>query len=221
MFSVHNTRTIRWKWLEHMTNILSLTNMEHVLNVFVPTNNVWSNDCCERIKSIDFTNLMNQASTKSSLSHYIDLKPYHHMESYLLDETDFIGVNLKFKVRSNILALNSRTYKWNKDINDSGICSLCNNDIEDIYHFLFTCTNLNTIRIDEYIKLESCLLTNNVYDVWGLFIAGDLKMKLMLALGNTSSYNHLQNSEKISSIFDTFCKRYIKRAWNLRNDIIN
>lgn len=218
MFITHNSRSIKWKWLDHIKLTLEECDMVHILNTIVPSNR-WVNICSERLKTIDHTNLLNQAKEKSSLWYYVNLKSSHNLETYLLDKTDFYGVNLKFKARSNTLPLNSRTSRWNKDHDES--CSLCKNGAEDIIHFLFTCKSLNEIRIEEYTKLEDSLFTINYHDVWFLFIAGDLQMKLMLTLGNTSPYSCLGSAENISSIFDQFCKTYIKRAWHRRNVIIN
>lgn len=84
------------------------------------------------------------------------------------------------------------------------------------------CNSLSEIRIDEYLKLEKCsVLSTGLEHIWSMFIAGDLQVKSKLTLGNTNLYEYLNDKEKISNIFDTFCKNYLKRAWQRRHDIIS
>jgi len=198
MLNTNNSSKIRWKWIDNIKDILNVCNINHqILNGnATPTKN-WSNSCSDIIKNHDFRKLIDQAKNKFSLANYVNLKSYRCIEPYLLDQVDFQGVNLKFKARSNTLPLNNRTCKWDKSI-DNGLCSVCNNGIEDVCHFLFICKGYASIRADEFHKLEQCFLINNMYDVWVMFISGSLQMKLMLTLGNTSHYNHVHNSENIS-----------------------
>ena len=87
---------------------------------------------------------------------------------------------------------------------------------ENIQHFLFTCTALNDIRTDEYVKLERKLISMNRIDVW------ELDVKLNLTLGCDVSINPNKcDADNIAIIFDDFCKSYTKRACKLRADLRN
>ena len=82
------------------------------------------------------------------------------------------------------------------------------------------CSALNEIRIDEYKKLENCLVNNACSDIWELFISGSLDVKLHLTLGSTScTFKDVTDCDNIYEIFDKFCKSYSKRAWKVRSEI--
>jgi len=153
------------------------------------------------------------------LTDYRVFKDLPGLENYLLDCTDFYDASLKFKLRSNTLPLERRICNWSTENND-GNCTLCKYGIEDVSHFLFICDALKSVRIDEYKKLEDCLVLNNCYDAWDLFISSDLNVKLCLTLSDMSCiYKNMNNAEDIYSIFDQFCKSYTKRAWKLRSNL--
>ena len=82
---------------------------------------------------------------------------------------------------------------------------------------LFTCTALNDIRTDEYVKLQRKLISMNRIDVWELFMSSNLDVKLNLTLGCDVLINPNKcDAYNIAIIFDDFCKSYTKRAWKLR-----
>ena len=95
---------------------------------------------------------------------------------------DFYGVSLKFKARSNTLPLNGRAASWHNS-KTSGLCDLCNGNVEDIRHFIFSCPKLNDIRTDELNRLEQSLDDNGLSYVWELFIASNIDEKLCILLG--------------------------------------
>ena len=89
-------------------------------------------------------------------------------------------------------------------------------------NFLFTCTALNDIRTDEYVKLERQLISMNRIDVWELFMSSNLDVKLNLKLGSDVLINPNKcDADNIAIIFDDFCNYYTKRAWKLRADLRN
>ena len=152
----------------------------------------------------------------TSLQEYATLKLKPKLENYLIDKTDFEGVALKFKVRSNTLPLNNRTSKWNSDNNKK--CRLCNlNSDEDIHHFILSCPALNNIRNDEMYNLNKELFLTGNYELFYEFHNANENTKFKFILG---CYTLSINSE-CEHIFDKFCKKYIKRAWKLRNEILN
>ena len=161
-----------------------------------------------------------EINRKSSLKDYASIKCCPGLENYLLDKTDFHGASLKFRLRSNTLPLDRRTRRWSPDHDST--CKTCNNGTENIQHFLFTCTALNDIRTDEYVKLERKLISINRIDVWELFMSSNLDVKLNLTLGSDVLINPNKcDGDNIAIIFDDFCKSYTKRAWKLRADLRN
>ena len=179
----------------------------------------WVNSIKWSIRNIFEKEWKEDALTKSSLIDYLKIKDTPCLESYLLDQIDFYGASLKFKIRSNTLPLDGKISRWISD--NDGTCRLCNNDVEDVKHFLFTCHSLNAIRIEEYCKLEKDLYDVNCIDIWQLFMSGNLDVKYHMSIGNV---NHLCNStieaQMFNNIFDNFCKSFIKRAWKKRAEMI-
>ena len=156
----------------------------------------------------------------------IKIKSKPELEQYLLCNLDFHAASLKFKARSNTLPINGRTYSWNPD--KDSVCPLCKEGTEDLRHFLFICRTLRDIRVTEYHKLEYELVTNNLNQIWHWFISSNLNVKLCLMLGiskeiipeNYSDTCWPTDINYILCIFDSFCKSFLKKAWNLRADFL-
>jgi len=216
--------TTSFKWLNCIQKLMGDLGYHDILenariSMISDTSNLhWAASVKEINCNIFVNNWREDVYSKSSLHDYCTLKDQPGLENYLLDSTNFYGASLKFKLRSNTLPLERRIRKWSP--NNNGTCTLCNNGIEDVSHFLFICNKLNTIRINEYKKLENDLAHNNCPDIWELFISGDILMKLHLTLGGTpSTYKDIDDAHKIYCIFDNFCKSYSQRAWKLRSEI--
>ena len=142
------------------------------------------------------------------------LKREKYLEPYLLDKTDFQGINLKFKARTNTLQLDYNTRAWAETNN--GICRLCNDGYkEDIFHFLFTCKIYNDIRSEEFYELENNLINANQQSTWECFISNNNLVKLCFALGDIYQHNNTAGF-----IFDKYSKSYLKKAWIRRNSIM-
>ena len=157
---------------------------------------------------------LEELGSKSSLFYYAKLKNEPSLENYLLEKINFNGANLKFKVRSNTLPLDSRLSKWTDEIN--GCCTICNSgDTEDIIHFLFTCTALTTIRENQLDILRNELLYNDEYNVWESYNNGNLEDKLVYVLGGNSIF--LSHNALLS--FDSFCKSYLIKSWQKRTEM--
>ena len=69
------------------------------------------------------------------IADYVLIKWMPNLENDLLCKVDFFGAALKFKARSNTLALNARIRSWKPIVDIS--CPLYNNDVNDLIHFLF------------------------------------------------------------------------------------
>ena len=214
---------LRYKFLNCIYNILMKCDLTNVIDCakigMLPRNPRWANSIKGTINNIFNKEWIEDVKSKSSLIDYSNIKYTPHMEIYLLDKTDFYGASLKFKIRSNTLPLEHKVSRWTPGIND-GTCQLCNNGLEDIKHFLFTCQSLNTIRSNEYSNLENNLIDINGIDVWELFISGNLDLKYKFMIGSTyTTFCNIVNIDDFYHVFDQFCKSFIKRAWKARTDI--
>ena len=125
---------------------------------------------------------------KISLHNYSKLQSSPKLQKYLLDKTNFYGASIKFKLRSNTLPLDCKTYKWSNDI--SGVCSLCDSgEIEDVKHFLLKCTAFDDIRNEELTNLKGKLTLCDLFDTWTLFSSSIADDKLLYILGADSVFS--------------------------------
>jgi len=208
-----NIDNLRFKWLSSIRSALDNCKLGNVFKYDSAANPHWVKSYfkrrnCQMYECLWYDN----AKSKSSLNDYVMFKTDLRMEDYLLDNSDFNGVSLKFKARSNTLPLNGRVHTWKAGVDE--ICPLCNNGKEDLRHFLFSCSALNSVRVDEFSKLESSLFSQDLHALWQIFMAGNEDLKICLMLGDP-----WDQSDR-SKCFDIFCKGYLKRAWSLRSSIL-
>ena len=223
LYTANKNSNLNWKWLQSIHNIMCDNNMGFMFkthldnstelfnilrnNQFLRVNVLWYEDACQ----------------KSSLADYIQFKRVHFLEDYLLDKLDFYGASLKFKARSNTLALDRKLSTWDKSI--SGICSLCNEGIEDLKHFMLQCKALNDIRTSEMCNLKNALYDAGFSSVWNIFFSSDLGTQLCFILGSNvpqfMSFPPEESHQSIDSIFDKFCKSFLKKAWTSRASLKN
>jgi len=215
---------LRYKFLNCVRSVLSKCDLNDVIDCAkvgsTPCNPHYASSIKSDMYNIFKDEWKEEVKSKSSLADYSIIKDTVCMESYLLDKTDFYGASLKFKIRSNTLPLDYRISRWTSDNN--GICKLCNNGLEDVKHFLFTCQALNNIRIDEYNTLENDLINLNAINLWELYMSGNLHVKYNLAFGNipnTVCNIPISNIEDLYHTFDKFCKSFVKRAWKTRSEL--
>ena len=137
------------------------------------SNDYWNHSIKSKNNDLFASDWYNEMRTKTSLSDYMLIKESPCLETYLLNKTDFHAAALKFKLRSNpgsnTLPLERKLSKWTSE--SDGICKLCHNGVEDVTHFLFLCNAYETIRIDEFQKLENRLIYDSCADIWELFIS--------------------------------------------------
>ena len=216
-----NAVQLRWKWLDSVKRVLINTGLDHIFSIDLPANPLWF----KLFKCINREQCTNDwyinACSKSSLCDYVNFKWEPKLESYLLDKLDFYGVNLKFKARSNTLQLDAKVSIW--DTNNSGVCSLCNDGIEDVRHFLFICHGLREVRLDELRTLERKLHDSGLLSVWNVFKLNNIDVNLYLMLGGNCSQLIPMLPSSLADvahvIFDVVCKAYLKRAWRVRSSI--
>lgn len=203
---------LRFKWLSSVRCALEKCNLGHVFKYDSMASPQWAKSCFKNLNRQAYERVWYEnANSKSSLNDYVMFKTKLGMEDYLLDISDFLGVSLKFKARSNTLPVNGRVHSWKTGMNDT--CPLCNNGREDLRHFLFMCSTLNDIRVSELSKLESSLLSQGLINHWQTFMTGDLDLKMCFMLGAP------WDQKDCDIYFDKFCKNFLKCAWSLRSSI--
>jgi hypothetical protein len=153
-------RDTQWKWLTHIQEALTHCGLDHLFSKEEPFNSNWVQSFLCIQKELNDKTWSDNASNKKTLINYCKYKDKPSFENYLLDATDFYGSSLKFKIRTSTLPLEYNIKSWREQ--NTGACKLCNMDMEDAYHFLFTCKKLNTIRKEEYAILNNELHKNNL-----------------------------------------------------------
>lgn len=208
----HNTQ---WKWLNHIKGCLERCGLIHMFSNDPQRNRGWIHVYKEISKHLDFLDWLEKARHKSSLNMFLNLKDNLNQESYLLDSTNFYGVSLKLRARTNTLQLERYIRSWSST--NDGICKLCNScEDETIDHFLFHCMALQPIRVQEFNLLERNLILNNCEVFWETFIAHDYNVKLFMMLGDLYQFD-----ATLGKIFDESCKRLLKKLWDERKRLLN
>ena len=155
----------------------------------------------------------NEINTRSTLSLYKYLKSSTTKEKYLFNMEYFDGARLKFKARTGCLGLQTDLKRWG--LADNDVCTLCGNDKEDVQHFLFTCSKLNSLRIKYFYELESKLFDSGNFHIWSHFCTSSVFIKSCILLGSVDI--HLE--ECATDPIDAVCKSYLLEAWRLRKSL--
>jgi hypothetical protein len=217
----NNDTTLRYKWLNCINNSLVNCGLDHAFSVQNHSSNrSWFKSFHHIYRNQYNIDWYSAACSKSSLNSYVLLKRQPNLENYLLDNKDFYGASLKFKARSNTLPLNGRTRAW--EPNNSGLCQLCNDGIEDLKHFMFTCENLHDVRTDELAILKRRLTDSGLLFIWYIIMLKNYDTNLYLILGGDCNEIMPMLSKNLTKlahkIVDDYCKSYLKKAWRNRND---
>ena len=136
---------------------------------------------------------------KSSLSMFKLFKSDTFQSPYMKDISNFRGIQLKFKCRTNTLGINAISYKENHN------CNMCPDELENNVHFILECPKYLHFRniMFDYIK-ENCDSS-----AWQTFSSLNKYYKTVWLL-----------SDHDSPTWDTAIKSYLISAWTLRNNDI-
>ena len=214
-YHVFKERNTQWKWFSYIQNCLSNCGLDHLFSNDPQRNPGWTYIYKDIRKYLDYLDWLDKAQSKTSLNMYLTLKDNLNQEHYLLDSTDFYGVSLKLRARTNTLQLERYIRSWSST--NDGLCKLCDrNEDETIYHFLFQCMALQSVRAQEYNVLERTLILHDLEIFWETFIAHDFNVKLFMMLGDLFVFD-----ATLGNIFDESCKRLLRNLWDERKRIIN
>ena len=155
----------------------------------------------------------NEIDDRKSLRWYQKFKRSTFGERYLFNCHDFAGARLKFQARTGCLGLGEDKERWGLS---NGLCVLCNQNKEDLNHFLLLCPALNEIRTNFYNKLEKECNRLKCEHVWQRFSAASACTKLCWSLGE-HTYDF---GKDVGHIFDSAVKNYLVEAWHYRRQSI-
>ena len=120
-YHVFNEHTnTQWKWFKYIQNCLSHCGLDHLFNNDPHRNPGWVYAYRHIRKTLDSWEWLEKAKTKTWLKLYLSLKDNFNKEQYLLDSTNFQGVSLKLKARTNTLQLERYIRSWSPTNN--GLC---------------------------------------------------------------------------------------------------
>jgi hypothetical protein len=172
----------------------------------------------QTFKKLQVQNYMNDFRTiiesRSSLKYFQHMKLNTYKAQYMHDICDFRGVQLKFKLRTGILGINENRKRWNLS---DGICPVCKNNEENVYHFVFNCPAYTTFHIAMLKHIEEELLSHGMDEVFMSFMAASQPSKLNWLMGDHAYLI----SDFVGKTFDLASRKYLKDAWNLRVGVIS
>jgi len=123
------------------------------------------NEIKNRIKKWDTLKWREEMEEKSSLTLYRQYKSSVGGEDRVYDNRP--SSIILYKARANVLPLNDRNRFQNP--NASTTCSICNNGVEDLAHFILWCSAFNHVRMNDvhlqqpYIEDENALIGNYLF----------------------------------------------------------
>ena len=201
----HSGHKSCWPYMSQISTILSEAGLD---NVNCRDTGDWIYPFCKLSTQNYVYDFFKDIDEMSSLSYYKLIKYSTLGERYMFQVNDFKGTRLKFMARTGCLGLEETLQRWNLS---NGICKLCNQGIEDLFHFTFTCEHSKELRIKIWRNLEKCLLEHGYTHVWEHFTRSSLTTKFTLLFGISFNYDHAVND-----IFDSACKTFLKEAWRCR-----
>ena len=204
----------KWKWANNIKDLLNKCNLSEHYNM--DFNNYWLRNFIYQNACNNNKEWFEKARDKSSLSDYIKCKIQPGLENYLLDKVSFVGVNLKFRARTNTLDLEGKKRSWSDK--HTGLCKICEcKTIEDLNHFLFDCSSLKHIRDNCLLLLQNDLESWGLTSYWNLFHDGSNELKRDLLLNDLS---HVFPSI-VNDIFDFHCKQLLVYCIKERNILLS
>ena len=94
---------------------------------------------------------------------------------------------------------------------------MCPGEIEDIYHFLFTCKHFEDTRKTFYLHLNDVLTNFDQGTIMNQFHSGSLNFKFNMLFGNVLWEILYDLGESISQA----TKSFIKTLWKERSTLMN
>lgn len=146
MYSLNEKNKFNSKWISHVKNILDLSGFSYVWYQQIVTNvQSFKYTMIQRLKDQFSQNWLSEIWNSNSCINYRIFKHSHNFENYLtaLPRADAITL-CKFRTSCTKIPIVTGRYR-NVDREDR-ICTCCNIDIGDEYHYIFICSYFNNDR---------------------------------------------------------------------------
>ena len=105
-----------------------------------------------------------EMETKNKLAIYRQLKTNPGTENYLNANLSRQGRHLISMIRLGVLLLEVECGHFNGVTREEWVCKMCNDGVEDEFHFLFHCAKLIPLRIELFNKLPYVLAEHRDID---------------------------------------------------------
>ena len=211
-----NKTNLVWNWPKYIHSILIENGLDHIYKSDPPPHSGWFNSFKVISKHNENITFQRTIENMKSLQHYIWVKKDNKRENYVKDQLDQYGISLFFKVRSNSLDVEGNKLNWHS-YRGKGECKMCPGEIEDIYHFLFTCKHFEDTRKTFYLHLNDVLTNFDQGTIMNQFHSGSLNFKFNMLFGNVLWEILYDLGESISQA----TKSFIKTLWKERSTLMN
>ena len=181
IFSINNNERNGSKWLKFIKSVLDNTGMGYIYTEqyidFKCYKQELKQNLCDQFIQKWFSDIRN-----SSRGQFYKLfKTDFYFENYL-SRLSFQNRCWITKLRTSNLRLPIETGRWFKVLRENRICKLCNTNIGDEYHYLFSCKNQDVERnrrkyIPKYYKNNP-----NVYKMKGMLSLCNISLSKSLAI---------------------------------------
>ena len=176
MYKLHSTiipdgNKKHFRWIENIRNIFIKTGNVNIWLYQDFPNHKWLKDTTnQRLKDLFLNEWYNSIETSNSCVTYRLLKNTFGFEKYLINTpTNLLTHMMHFRTTNHRLPIS--TGRWNKIERNNRICTLCEKELGDEYHYLLVCKNLtrerNSYLNPKYfdrpnvLKFKNIMTTNN------------------------------------------------------------
>ena len=114
------------------------------------------------------------------------------------------------------MGLEGNKLKW-ENYKGNGECMFCSGEIEDVYHFIFSCKAFTELRHAFYIQLQKILSNFGDKSIMNQFHSGSMNFRFNVLFGNAFWEMKHDVGEAVSHLI----KKYIKDIWGERTSMQN
>ena len=180
-------------WFTHIRNTLDSIGLKHFFDNRTKCD---MEDCKSRLLQLNSNEWTVEAMLKPKLRQYVNFKTEFTMEPYVSTVRNKYYRSLIAKLRCGILQLHVESGRFNQTPLQDRICQICNNgQIEDVIHFICTCTSYHD---------ERKLFYNNLSNIDPTFMNMSVEEKFRCIMSHTGYQ----------------LAKFIHIIWNKRNNML-
>ena len=153
IYSLSTKNIFNSKWILLVKSILNNSGFSHVwTKQDAGSGNTpsFKHTLSQRLKDQFIQSWLSDINNSSTCSNYRIFKTNHGFENYLINLPIVKAINL-CKYRTSCTKIPIVTGRYNNIDRDNRICTLCNNDIGDEFHYIFICNHFNQLRT-KYVR---------------------------------------------------------------------